>query len=87
MVKRWQEDANDIYGRVIRRFLKGDLDAKSFALVFFDLWGTQPPRGHGNRSDVLRELFGILEGVECLDDVDDEALRLKVGGLVDMDLG
>jgi len=87
MVKRWQGDANDIYGRVVRRFLREDLDAKSFALVFFDLWGTQPPRGHGNRSDVLHELFAILEGVECLDHVDDEALRLQVGDLVDMNLG
>ena len=87
MIKRWQEDANGIYGRIIRRFLQKELDAKSFALVFFDLWGTQSPRGHGNRSDVLHELFAILEGVECLDDVDGEALRLQVEGLVDMNLG
>ncbi|MEP7763690.1 hypothetical protein [Sanguibacter sp. 25GB23B1] len=82
--RRWQDDTNDIYGRVIRRFLHGDLDGRSFALVFFDLWGTQAPRKNDARSDALGCLFSLLEGLDDLDHLDDEALRGAVEDLVDI---
>lgn len=76
--RRWEDDTNDIYGRVIRRFLYEDLDGRSFALVFFDLWGTQAPRKNDARSDALGCLFSLLEGLDDLDHLDDEALRVAV---------
>lgn len=84
--KKWQTDSRDIYVRVVLRFLHGELDARSFALVFFDLWGTQPPVGKNARSDALHSIFGLLEGLECLEGVDSEALKRDVSRYVGMSM-